>query len=106
VGAGGRDAHGIAVLARRRILPSSPLEGASTAPSNASARTPLRGRSDLIEHRPLPAVYGFREFVDAGGLMAYGTNVSQACRRATEYVDKILTDIETRLLNRRGISSW
>jgi putative tryptophan/tyrosine transport system substrate-binding protein len=40
-------------------------------------------------HR-LPAMYGFREFVDAGGLMAYGSSVSAMCRRAATYVDKIL----------------
>ena len=38
----------------------------------------------------LPAMYGFREFVDAGGLMAYGVNVPNLCRRAAVYVDKIL----------------
>jgi len=38
----------------------------------------------------LPAMYGFWEFVDAGGLMAYGVNVSDLCRRAAVYVDKIL----------------
>ena len=38
----------------------------------------------------LPAMYGFREFVDAGGLMAYGVNVPDLCRRAAVYVDKIL----------------
>ena len=38
----------------------------------------------------LPAMYGFREFVDAGGLMAYGVNVPDLCRRAAEIVDKIL----------------
>jgi putative ABC transport system substrate-binding protein len=41
------------------------------------------------QHR-LPAMYGFREFVHAGGLMAYGSNVSVMCRRAAVYVDKIL----------------
>ena len=41
------------------------------------------------KHR-LPAMYGMREFVDAGGLMAYGPSVSDMFRRAAEYVDKIL----------------
>jgi putative ABC transport system substrate-binding protein len=40
-------------------------------------------------HR-LPAIYGFREFVDAGGLMAYGSSVPSMCQRAAYYVDKIL----------------
>jgi putative ABC transport system substrate-binding protein len=38
----------------------------------------------------LPAMYGFREFVDAGGLIAYGVNVPHLCRRAAVYVDKII----------------
>ncbi len=41
------------------------------------------------KHR-LPAVYGLREFVDAGGLMAYGANLADLYRRAATYVDKIL----------------
>jgi putative tryptophan/tyrosine transport system substrate-binding protein len=38
----------------------------------------------------LPAVYPWREGVDAGGLMAYGPNVADLFRRAATYVDKIL----------------
>ena len=38
----------------------------------------------------LPAVYGLREEVEAGGLMAYGASVPQLFRRAAIYVDKIL----------------
>ena len=50
-----------------------------------------RGRiAELAAKNRVPAVYGFREFVDAGGLMAYGVNVPYLCRRAAGYVDKIL----------------
>jgi len=53
----------------------------------------VRHRGRIVElaakHR-LPAVYGFREFVEAGGLMSYGVNVPSLCRRAAGYVDKIL----------------
>ena len=38
----------------------------------------------------LPAIYGFRELVEAGGLMPYGPNYSDLFRRAADYVDKIL----------------
>jgi putative ABC transport system substrate-binding protein len=38
----------------------------------------------------LPAIYGLREFVDAGGLMSYGTDRRDLFRRAAGYVDRIL----------------
>jgi len=38
----------------------------------------------------LPAVYGFRDHVDAGGLMSYGINYPENFRRAATYVGKIL----------------
>jgi ABC-type uncharacterized transport system substrate-binding protein len=41
------------------------------------------------EHR-LPAVYGLREFVDAGGLVSYGASIFEVWRRAATYVDRIL----------------
>ena len=50
-----------------------------------------RGRiAELATKNRLPAMYGFREFADAGGLMAYGANVAELCRRAATYVDRIL----------------
>ena len=45
---------------------------------------------DLAARNRLPAVYTSKEFVDAGGLMAYGPNVADLYRRAATYVDKIL----------------
>jgi putative tryptophan/tyrosine transport system substrate-binding protein len=50
-----------------------------------------RGRIvELATTNQLPAMYGFREFVDVGGLIAYGVNVPYLCRRAAVYVDKIV----------------
>ena len=45
---------------------------------------------DLAAKNRLPAVYGSREFVDAGGLMSYGANQVDLYRSAATYVDKIL----------------
>jgi putative ABC transport system substrate-binding protein len=42
-----------------------------------------------VKHR-LPAIYASREFVDAGGLIAYGVNYSDLYRRAAAFVDKVL----------------
>jgi ABC-type uncharacterized transport system substrate-binding protein len=41
------------------------------------------------QHR-VPAIYQFREFVEAGGLMSYGVNLVERYHRAATYVDKIL----------------
>jgi putative ABC transport system substrate-binding protein len=38
----------------------------------------------------LPTMYGFREHVEAGGLMSYGANFPDLFRRAADFVDKIL----------------
>jgi putative tryptophan/tyrosine transport system substrate-binding protein len=58
-------AHGFALLNRGRII-------------------------ELAARQRLPTMYGYREFVDAGGLMAYGPNVPAMVRRAASYVDRIV----------------
>lgn len=50
-------------------------------------------RSELIElarRVRMPAMYGYREFPDAGGLISYGPNLRAMYRRTAIYVDKIL----------------
>jgi putative tryptophan/tyrosine transport system substrate-binding protein len=53
----------------------------------------MRYRSQLVhlaaEHQ-LPAIYEFREFVEAGGLMAYGPRLRPLFQRAAVYVDRLL----------------
>ena len=44
----------------------------------------------LAAKNRLPAMYGLREYVDAGGLMCYGPDNADMSRRAATYVDKIL----------------
>ncbi len=38
----------------------------------------------------IPTIFGFREFVDAGGLVSYGPNFIDLFQRAAEFTDKIL----------------
>ena len=38
----------------------------------------------------LPTMHGYREYVEAAGLMSYGPNFPDMFRRAADYVDKIL----------------
>jgi putative ABC transport system substrate-binding protein len=45
---------------------------------------------DLAATQRIPAIYELRVFVEPGGLMSYGVNVSEMERRAAVYVDKIL----------------
>jgi len=45
---------------------------------------------DLAAKHRFPATYGRPEFVEAGGLLYYGTNYNDLSRRAATFVDKIL----------------
>ncbi len=45
---------------------------------------------EIAARNRLPVVSQFREFVDAGGLMAYGPNNDEMFRRAAFFIDKIL----------------
>jgi len=49
---------------------------------------------DLAAQYRLPAIYSRREWVQAGGLMAYGPDVPDLWRRAAVYVDKIRKGIK------------
>jgi putative ABC transport system substrate-binding protein len=44
----------------------------------------------LAARHRLPAIYPYRFFVEAGGLMSYGPNLIDVYRRAASYVDRIL----------------
>ena len=45
---------------------------------------------ELVARTRVPAVYGEREFVDAGGLMFYGASLAAMYRDAAAYADRIL----------------
>ena len=44
----------------------------------------------MVARLKLPAVYGWREFADAGGLMSYGPNLPELYRQSARLVDRIV----------------
>jgi len=46
--------------------------------------------AEFAAQHQLPSVFGWKEYVEAGGLMAYGPNRVESIRRIAVYVDKIL----------------
>lgn len=46
--------------------------------------------TELAAKTRLPAIYSFRQYGEAGGLMSSGENLAVTHRRAAPYVDKIL----------------
>jgi putative tryptophan/tyrosine transport system substrate-binding protein len=44
----------------------------------------------MVASLRLPAIYGFRDFVQSGGLMSYGPDLPDLYQRSATYVDKIL----------------
>jgi putative ABC transport system substrate-binding protein len=45
---------------------------------------------DFAAQSKLPAIYMYREWADAGGLVAYGASLREVYRRVAEHVEKIL----------------
>lgn len=97
--------HAAAALAIKLV----PVEVRSHDDLDAAFQSLARERVDgvlvlqdpmfLNERRPiamlaiaarLPTMFGFREHVEAGGLMSYGVDLRTNFRRAADYVDKIL----------------
>jgi putative ABC transport system substrate-binding protein len=77
------------------------IEGAFKAATSARAGALLvlgsglffpqaRRIAELAARSRIPAMYGSRPYVEAGGLIAYGADLSEIWRRAAVFVDKIL----------------
>jgi putative ABC transport system substrate-binding protein len=75
-----------AAMARER---SHALFGAAGALTTEHRRTLV----DLAARSRVPAMWGERQFVEAGGLMSYAVNFYDEVRRAAAYVDKILRGV-------------
>jgi putative ABC transport system substrate-binding protein len=105
-GAAAREAAKQAGLSLKAALPGSPFNEAeyqrvfkSMEQDRADAlmvseeSENLTNRATIVElaaKARLPAIYSNREFVEVGGLMAYGSDLTDIWRRIANYVDKIL----------------
>jgi putative ABC transport system substrate-binding protein len=85
----------------RRVQGSEDLEGAFAASRKEGAGAVIvwlwggmpadrRRAAEIAARYRLPAMYGVRDYVDAGGLMSYGPNIADMQRRAVTFVDRIL----------------
>jgi len=72
-----------AAMAKERV-------GALLVLSDAMLNSHRTRLADLAARSRLPAAYGVRESVEAGGLMSYGPSFLDLYRRSAAYVDKIL----------------
>jgi putative ABC transport system substrate-binding protein len=72
-----------------QILANEKIEAVVVAPDPtfSAARNRL---AELTTKHKIPACFGYRENVDAGGLMSYGVDNQDLYRRAATFVDKIL----------------
>lgn len=71
----------------------SAVDGRADALMTSSGPVFSTSLKDIVEFaasQRLPAMYYRTEYVDAGGLMAYGTNYNASFKRSAAYVDKIL----------------
>jgi len=64
--------------------------GACFVPWDGTFLVHLARITQLAASTHLPALYGHRGYVDAGGLACYGASALESNRRAAAYVDKIL----------------
>jgi putative tryptophan/tyrosine transport system substrate-binding protein len=84
------EAHDAASL--DTVLSALPKErvGAIMVQTNPLFITERKRIIDLIARSRLPAVYGDRQSVDAGGLMFYGAGLTDMYRQAAVFADKVL----------------
>ncbi len=80
---GAHDAGGLAAMTKTQA-------GALLVLPHPFTYVHARRIAELAAQSRLPAVYPFREAVEAGGLMGYPANAPAMFRRAATYVDKIV----------------
>jgi len=88
--------HPIDETEYRRLFAALAQEGAEmiAVTEDAENVTNLRLIIELAEKRRLPAMYPYREFVEAGGLMSYGVDLREIGGRAADMADRIVKGVK------------
>jgi ABC transporter substrate binding protein len=76
-----------------RLAPPARRALRSTLAARSSRRRVLCRSAALAATTRLPAIYGYREHVDDGGLISYGVDLRYCFRRGGYYVHKILNGV-------------
>jgi putative ABC transport system substrate-binding protein len=84
------DARDIAEIERAMTSFARDPDGGMVLTPTGAARGHREAIITLAARLKLPAVYPYRYYVADGGLISYGPDVTEQCRRAAEYVDRIL----------------
>lgn len=84
------DTRTVADIERSFDAASSQHADALVVGSDTIVQTNQRLVVELAAAHRVPAMYTFRDFVDAGGLVSYGVSLPDLYRRAAAYADKIL----------------
>jgi putative ABC transport system substrate-binding protein len=76
----------------RRVFAAMTSAGADALYVGGQPENSANGRLvvELAQEAQLPAMYSYPEFVDIGGLVAYGADLSDVWRHAVDQIDQIL----------------
>jgi putative ABC transport system substrate-binding protein len=74
------------VIAAQAHVPNSGL----VAMTDSFLTAHRRELTSLAAHNHLPAIYPYRSFAEAGGLLSYGNDLTDSFRRAATYADRIV----------------
>jgi putative ABC transport system substrate-binding protein len=72
------------------VFATLPQAGGLTIGHDAFFNSQIERLAALALHHAMPAIYQFREFAAAGGLMSYGTDLAESYRQSGVYAGRIL----------------